>query len=99
MRHKIEHAHLEAWLAKVHTAARVDYNLAVEVLENRRLVKGYSDTHSRGSSKFDKVMVASERLTGRADAADWVRRLRQAALLDEEGKALDEALKTVESFL
>ena len=99
LRHKIEHAHLEAWLAKVHTAARVDYNLAVEVLENRRLVKGYSDTHSRGSSKFDKVMVASERLTGRADAADWVRRLRQAALLDEEGKALDEALKTVESFL
>jgi indolepyruvate ferredoxin oxidoreductase beta subunit len=36
-------------------------------------------------------------LKGKSDAAAWVRRLRQAALLDEDGIALDGALKTVKS--
>jgi indolepyruvate ferredoxin oxidoreductase beta subunit len=62
-------------------------------------VKGYSDTHARGLSKFERVMAAAARLEGRVDAADWVRRLREAALRDEEGTALAGALKTVESFL
>ncbi len=31
----------------------------------------------------------------RPDGADWIRRLREAALKDEEGKELDGALKTV----
>ncbi len=34
-------------------------------------------------------------LKGRADAADWLRRLREAALKDEKGDMLDGALKTV----
>ena len=34
-------------------------------------------------------------LAKRADAADWMRRLRDAALLDEGGIALEGALKTV----
>ena len=35
----------------------------------------------------------------REDAADWVRRLREAALKDEEGKALDGAIATIRSFV
>jgi indolepyruvate ferredoxin oxidoreductase beta subunit len=62
-------------------------------------VKGYSDTHARGASKFDKVIAAAPRLAGRADAGQWLRRLCKAALADEEGKALDGALATVETFL
>ncbi|WP_187331360.1 MULTISPECIES: hypothetical protein [unclassified Mesorhizobium] len=31
----------------------------------------------------------------RGDAADWIRRLREAALKDEKGDMLDGALKTV----
>jgi indolepyruvate ferredoxin oxidoreductase, beta subunit len=61
-------------------------------------VKGYSDTHVRGLSKYDRVMSALPRLSGRDDGADWLRRLVQAALLDEDGKALDGALKTVETL-
>jgi indolepyruvate ferredoxin oxidoreductase beta subunit len=99
LRHKTEVAHRDAWLARVREAAPKNYDLAVELETNRRLVKGYSDTHSRGLSKFDRVMTAAERLEGREDAALWVRRLREAALKDEEGAALDGALKTVESFL
>jgi indolepyruvate ferredoxin oxidoreductase beta subunit len=40
-------------------------------------------------------MAGAELVAHRADAADWVRRLRQAALLDEAGEALDGALKTI----
>jgi indolepyruvate ferredoxin oxidoreductase beta subunit len=99
LRHQREVAHRDAWLDLAKTTAARDYSLAVEIVETRRLVKGYSDTHARGSSKFDKVIAAAIRLEGRADAAEWVRRLRQAALADEEGKALDGTLATVESFL
>ena len=37
-------------------------------------------------------------LAGRDDAAEWLERLREAALQDEKGEALDGAIKTVESF-
>jgi indolepyruvate ferredoxin oxidoreductase beta subunit len=99
LRHRREVAHRDAWLDLAKTAAATDYALAVEIVETRRLVKGYSDTHARGASKFDKVVDAAAKLQGRADAAEWVRRLRQAALADENGRALDGALATVESFL
>jgi indolepyruvate ferredoxin oxidoreductase beta subunit len=97
LRHTQEVAHLEAWLA---TALNLlpRYDLAVEVIKCRRLVKGYSDTHSRGLSKFDKVLAAAALVGTRDDAADWVRRLREAALKDEEGKALDGAIATIRSF-
>ncbi|OLP61783.1 indolepyruvate oxidoreductase subunit B [Xaviernesmea oryzae] len=95
LRHQREAAHWETWLAEASALLTEDYDLAVEVLGNRRLVKGYSDTHARGLSKFDRVMAAVPMLKGRDDAAPWMRRLRQAALLDEQGTALDGALKTV----
>lgn len=99
LRHTHEVAHRDAWLARVKRAAPKDYQLALELLQTRRLVKGYSDTHARGQSKFDQVMAAAVRLEGRADAADWVRRLREAALKDENGVALAGAIETVDSFL
>jgi indolepyruvate ferredoxin oxidoreductase beta subunit len=46
-------------------------------------------------SKFDRVIGAVPILVGRGDGADWMRRLRDAALMDEGGIALDGALKTV----
>jgi indolepyruvate ferredoxin oxidoreductase beta subunit len=99
LRHAREVAHRDAWLDLARRLAAQDYDLAVAVLEARRLVKGYSDTHARGTSKFDRVMAVAPRLAGRADGAEWLRRLCKAALADEEGKALDGALATVETFL
>ena len=95
LRHQVEQAHLERWydLALDHVAEH--YALAVEILNCRRLIKGYSDTHVRAQSKFDRVLSALPMLKGRADAADWLRRLREAALKDEKGDMLDGALKTV----
>ena len=98
LRHGREIAHREAWLAKAAGTLPNNYDLAVEILRCRRLVKGYSDTHSRGLSKFDRVMAAVPKLMSREDGAVWLERLRRAALLDEAGSALDGAIKTVESL-
>lgn len=95
LRHAREMDHMNAWLKTAADLLPMNYDLAVEVLSARRLVKGYSDTHSRGLSKFDRVLSALPMLRDREDGADWLRRLKQAALLDEGGIALDGALKTV----
>jgi indolepyruvate ferredoxin oxidoreductase beta subunit len=95
LRHKREMAHLENWLSVASAQVAQNYDVAVEVLNARRLVKGYSGTHARGESKFDRIIAAVPLLAPRADGADWMRRLRDAALLDENGIALDGALKTV----
>ena len=38
-----------------------------------------------------------DRIAGRPDASDRVRQLRDAALQDEDGKALSEAISAIES--
>ena len=98
LRHAVEEAHIEDWLATARQALAADYGLGVEVVRCRRLIKGYSDTRARAESKYRKVLSALPLVETRADGADWIRRLREAALLDEDGKALDGALKTVASL-
>lgn len=98
-RHAEEVEHLERWLSTAIGYVGTDYDLAVETVMTRRLVKGYSDTHSRGLAKFDRVMAGILLVAGRPDAADWARRMREAALVDEDGKALDGALATIRSFI
>jgi indolepyruvate ferredoxin oxidoreductase beta subunit len=97
-RHAVETAHLEDWVKDCVTAAKTDYALAIELLKNQRLIKGYSDTHMRGLSKFATVMSASKLLKGRKDAAEWMARLRTAALQDEDGLELEGAIQTIKSF-
>jgi len=98
LRHKVEAAHWQEWLALAERQRAADYALGVEVLKCRRLIKGYSDTHVRGHSKYDRVIGCLPMLAGRPDGADWLRRLRDSALADAEGVALDGAIKTVRSF-
>jgi indolepyruvate ferredoxin oxidoreductase beta subunit len=98
LRHRIEREHMDEWLSQAVKALRADYALGVEVLRCRRLIKGYSDTHERGESKYDRVLSALPTLTGRADAAEWLHRLIETALKDEKGEMLDGALKTVASL-
>jgi indolepyruvate ferredoxin oxidoreductase beta subunit len=98
LRHQEETAHMEAWLAEAARLLAVNYPLAVGVLQARRLVKGYSDTHARGLSKYDRVVAAVPRLEARDDAGAWMQRLVSAALRDEEGHALDGALATLDSL-
>ncbi|HEU5296737.1 MAG TPA: indolepyruvate oxidoreductase subunit beta family protein [Burkholderiaceae bacterium] len=95
LRHAEEMAHLQAWLAAVERSLSSDYALAVELLRCRRLVKGYSDTHARGSGRFDRLLRAAALLAGRDDAGAALAALRTAALRDAEGDALDRALQAM----
>lgn len=99
LRHTREWGRLDAWLIQVRTVAAEDPGLAAELLANQRLIKSYSDTHTRGLDKYTHVMAAAERLRGHSDAASWVRRLQEADLKDEKGLELEQALRTVDSFL
>ena len=92
LRHRREQQRIAGWLDKAIAAASQDSALAVEILKCQRLIKGYSDTHVRGSGKYHKVLAALPRLDGDTGAPDWIRRLREAALQDEAGDALDALL-------
>ncbi len=98
LRHRNETAHIEEWLTLASDTLVKDYALAVAVLRCRRLIKGYSDTHERGEAKYDRVISAVPVLLGRADAAEWLHRLIEAALKDEQGDMLDGALKTIQTL-
>lgn len=98
LRHAEETAHRDRWLALVARIAASNYALGVEVTKCQRLIKGYSDTHARGVSKFAKVIAEIERIAARDDAADWARRLRETAIRDSEGEDLDDLIQTVRSF-
>ena len=93
LRHQREQAHLADWLGAVQRAAASDPALALEVVRCRRLIKGYSDTHARGSGRFDRMMAAARLLVGRPDAAALLARLREAALGDATGATLEACWK------
>ncbi len=95
LRHETEMVHVNAWLSLATNHVGSNYGLAVGIIKARRLIKGYSDTHARGLSKFDRVLSAVPILKGREDGGQWLERLVLAALKDEAGEALDGALETV----
>lgn len=92
-RHAQEQAHIDTWLAETADMLPRERALAIELLRCRRLIKGYSDTHARGSSRFDRVLGAARELRGRPDASAMLRSLREAALRDAQGRALAEQLR------
>jgi indolepyruvate ferredoxin oxidoreductase beta subunit len=95
LRHETEMRHAEDWLSRATRMLPENYDLARAMLSARRLVKGYSDTHTRGLSKFDRVLSAAPLLAARDDGGQWMDRLITAALKDENGDALDGVLKTI----
>jgi indolepyruvate ferredoxin oxidoreductase beta subunit len=98
LRHENEMLHMEAWLDLAERTLPANYDLARGILAARRLVKGYSDTHARGLSKFDRVTSAVPLLEAREDGGQWMDRLITAALKDETGEALDGVLKTIRAI-
>jgi indolepyruvate ferredoxin oxidoreductase, beta subunit len=98
LRHKTEVIHRDAWLADASQALASNYALGVAMLTFRRLIKGYSDTHVRGHSKFEKVMQTTKSIADRDDAAEWAQRLLTSAIKDASSKDLDGTIMTIESF-
>ncbi len=95
LRFRAEQRKIREWLEPIPLLIKEDYVLAQEYAECPRLLKGYGDTHAMGSRNFAAIMNALPKLRGRADAASQLRSLREAALADERGTKLSEALKEV----
>jgi indolepyruvate ferredoxin oxidoreductase beta subunit len=86
---------IERWLARVQEAAARSVPLALEIAECARLIKGYGETHRRGKANFLAIFDALVENPATADPAEHaqaIRRSREAALADPEGKALGGAL-------
>ena len=92
LRYRLEQERIDAWLARIRVSI-ADYDLAVEIAECQRLVKGYGETHQRGLRSFTIIMQYIDRERGQPGVAAQVRRLRSAALADEDGRELDSALQ------
>lgn len=88
-----EQQHIEAWLGRIVRAG--SYDLGLEIAECRRLIKGYGDTHERGLRKYALVMAALDAPAGADVLVERARRLRTAALADEDGTALRQALEAL----
>ncbi|MFN8722281.1 MAG: indolepyruvate oxidoreductase subunit beta family protein [Rhodospirillales bacterium] len=88
MRWAEEQAHLDRWLAVVAETAARDHDLAVETAECLNLVKGYGDTHMRGKTNYARILAVLAQVPSAAVLAD----LRKAALADEHGNKLTEAM-------
>lgn len=86
LRYSIEEARIEDWLTLVRTAEPAS---ALELVKCQRLIKGYGDTFERGLRNFR--LIVDRYRAGGIDAAG-IAHLREAALADEDGKALATAL-------
>jgi len=91
---------IEAWLRLIVQAAARSAELAIEIAECASLIKGYGDTHRRGSGNYDQIVehVATPALADAMpvrQAIDGIASARAAALLDPEGEALAKCLASL----
>ncbi|HXN65804.1 MAG TPA: indolepyruvate oxidoreductase subunit beta family protein [Candidatus Acidoferrales bacterium] len=92
LRFREEAGLIQAWLERVRSLAAEDYALALEVAECPQLLKGYGETHIRGTGSYNAVLGAIPRLRRTGDAAAGLRKLRETALADESGEKLSAML-------
>ncbi|HEV2610035.1 MAG TPA: indolepyruvate oxidoreductase subunit beta family protein [Noviherbaspirillum sp.] len=80
------------WLDAVRQALVHSTGLAYELALCGNLVKGYGETSERGHRNLTAILADVERNAMSADAASRVRRAREAALADPEGRTLAQSL-------
>ena len=99
-RYAQEQAAIEQWLGLIAQAARASADIAIEVAECARLVKGYGDTWQRGVANYQTIeaQVIRPILAGDiplAQGADAIASARAAALVDPEGEGLARCLADI----
>lgn len=90
LRYERETAAMKTWLSRLARTVTEDYDLACEVVECQRLIKGYGDTHARGTASYEAIMSVVDKRALRS--AELVRELRESALADESGEKLSQLL-------
>ncbi len=95
-----EQATIEGWLAQIRASAPIGVDLAREIAELARLVKGYGDTYKRGLDNYRRIAaeVIAPALVGKMAprvAADAIANARVAALADPDGESLSKTLASI----
>jgi len=101
-RYREEQREIGNWLKLILRAAPLSAELGIEIAECARLIKGYGDTHKRGSDNYRVIVaqVIEPALAGQMpvrQATDAIASARTAALLDPEGEALTKCLAALAS--
>jgi indolepyruvate ferredoxin oxidoreductase beta subunit len=96
-RYAEEQAEIERWLADIRAAAPLGVELAREIAELARLIKGYGDTFKRGLGNYRRIVaeIVAPALAGQLPpkvAADAIASARVAALADPDGESLSRTL-------
>lgn len=100
LKHHEEQAWIAAWLALVERSLALGADVAREVAETARLVKGYAATDARGRANWRRIVaeIVEPALAGalpREIVADALLQARLAAQKDPEGDALDRTLAAI----
>ena len=95
-----EQAEIERWLEQIRRAQALSVELAREIAEAARLIKGYGDTYKRGLDNYRRITaeVIAPALAGRMaprKAVDAVANARVAALADPDGDSLTRTLAAI----
>ena len=93
LRFTVEQERIDAWLARIAEITAVNYDLAHEIAECANVIKGYGDTHINGWRNFQALMAEVDRIGSGAATTTRLAMLRKAALSDEDGTKLREALQ------
>jgi indolepyruvate ferredoxin oxidoreductase beta subunit len=101
-RFALEQRAIAAWLGLVAQAAARSAELALEIVECAGLIKGYGDTHKRGSANYERIAraVMAPALAGRIPldrAIDALASARAAALADPDGESLARCLAEIDA--
>ena len=92
-----EQALIARWLGAIAAAAKRDAGLALEIALCGRLIKGYGDTHRRAKGNFLRILdtlVEGAAVPDDRARIDAIRKAREAALADPEGRKLELSLET-----
>lgn len=95
LRFCVEQKRMLAWLESIKAVAATDYELAISLTESQRLIKGYGGTHHRGNANYEAVLGALPRVRRKDSPSATMKNLIRAALADESGNVLKDALQAL----
>ena len=103
LRYADEQAWIERWLDLVTRTLAVDPQVALEMTETARLVKGYGETYKRGHHNWNRIVteLVEPFLAGELPSsqfADAVLQSRLAALADPDGARLGTVIDSVRAL-
>jgi indolepyruvate ferredoxin oxidoreductase, beta subunit len=94
-RYATEQALIERWLASVKAGLALDRKTGLEIISCARLVKGYGETHRRGSGNLTRILgelVEPALAEGSSSSATQIIQARDAALADSSCAELDSTM-------